>query len=136
MSNISRRPLGSSITTTRPNSETRPYQVWLPPQQYQEVLCAIEKFDGEWSEWASKAMQRLLREDEIELCSLLSGLRRTDKTGKIRLSFRVRNDDFERAKGLAKRYKTSIQAVFSNAFGMQALAPTIIDTSRPHAMDV
>lgn len=131
MKATARRKLSAPITAPRSSTETRAYQVWLLPQQHQEVQTAISKFNGEWSEWASKAIRRLMREEDAELRSLLGGLRRTDKTSKQRLSFRVREEDFATAQATAKRYKTSIQAVFATAFSMEALAPRLADIPAP-----
>ena len=119
---VVRMPMATLALPSENGSSTRAYQVWLLPDQITAVQNAHSMFGREWSDWSALAIERLAREDALELKGLLSGQRRTSKVGKERLSFRLRDDTFKTCQAIAKTYSTSIQAVIATAFGMQALA--------------
>lgn len=119
--------LTSSSITNEPNSTT--YQVWLTTEQQESVTAAYESFDGGWAQWVSLAIDRLMRESEQELKSIIGDIRRESRAGKSQQSFRMYESSLADAKALAKQFDSNIQTVLATAFFMQSLAPIDISYS-------
>jgi len=117
-----RRSLGE-IPTPPALQKGTTYQVWLTKEQHDAVELAISKFEGGWAEWVDLAMKRLLREEPVELKSILGGIKRASRAGKQIQSFRINGATLDQAKQLVLDFDSNIQTVLATAFFMQSLAP-------------
>ncbi|HCH7782492.1 TPA: hypothetical protein NNM78_001925 [Pseudomonas aeruginosa] len=115
------RPVAAPATLA-----TTTYQVWLTAEQTVAVNQALERFGNAWAEWVKMAIERLKRETDSELHDILGGIKRTNREGKVNMSFRLYTATLDEVKSLATKYDSSVQTVLSTAFFMQALAPMIV----------
>lgn len=120
---MTRIPIGTASLQAR--ETTVNYPVWLSEEQYENVRRSFSASKLEWSEWSADAYARLMREDDVELASLLNGFKRTKRDGKVALPCRIRKDILDSVRVTAKRHKCTMQAVLSTAFTMHALAPVL-----------
>lgn len=126
MSQVSSRRVVSQPAAAPVTVATTTYQIWLTEEQSALANAAIEKAGVAWAEWVRLAIERLNREDDVELRGILGGLKRTNREGKESVSFRLYASTLEEVKRTAKKFDSSVQAVLSTAFFMQALAPMIV----------
>ena len=101
------------------------YPVWMDAAQLESVRRAFQASDDDWAEWSAKAYARLMQEEQDELKSLLTGMVRSGRVGKVTLPCRIRTSVLDQARETAKKYNCTVQALLSTAFYMHALAPSL-----------
>lgn len=115
-----------SVPDAQASAASMSYNVWVYDDQIELVRTAMNSYEGGCAAWVANAVTRFLRETDLEIDSLIGGLRGEDREGKTNLSFRMYRTDQEKAKEIAKKYSSSIQATMAAMFFMHAIAPSAV----------